>query len=260
MDCLVSIITPSYNCENFVAETILSVMSQSYEVWEMIIVDDGSTDNSISIINEFVKKDPRIKLIINECNEGAAASRNKAIDYSAGKYIAFLDSDDLWLPDKLEKQLAFMKKNNYSFSYTAYDKIDKVGQVSGRIGVPDRVSYSDLLKMCSIGCLTAMYGTEYFGKVYMPLIRKRQDLGLWLRLLKKTDYAYGMNETLAQYRVRTDSISADKASAAKFTWRLYRDVEGLNILKASYYFFHYAVNGMLRTKFPKIARFVGVLK
>ena len=114
--------------------------------------------------------------------------------------------------------------------------------------------------MCSIGCLTAIYDTEYFGKVTMPLIRKRQDLGLWLRLLKRSDYAYGLNEPLAQYRVRADSISANKANAAKFTWRLYREVEGLNLVKASYYFSHYAVSGLLRTKAPGLARMLGVLK
>lgn len=130
----------------------------------------------------------------------------------------------------------------------------------GHVGVPDRVSYSDLLKMCSIGCLTAMYDTEYFGKVSMPLIRKRQDFGLWLKLLRETEYAYGLNVALAQYRIRSDSISANKVNAAKFTWRLYREVEGLSLLKASYYFGHYAVFGLLRTKAPGLARMLGVLE
>jgi hypothetical protein len=131
--------------------------------------------------------------------------------------------------------------------------------VFGQVGVPDKVSYFDLLKVCSIGCLTAIYDTEYFGKVKMPLIRKRQDIGLWLKLLKMTDYAYGLNVPLAQYRVRPDSISANKGSAARYTWRLYRDVEGLNIIRASYYFSHYAIRGLLRTKFPKTARLFRVL-
>jgi glycosyltransferase involved in cell wall biosynthesis len=256
----VSIITPSHNCSAFISETIQSVLNQSFSDWEMIIVDDCSTDNSVEVIQSFVELDSRIKLIQLSENSGAAVARNRAIEAAQGRYIAFLDSDDLWLPYKLEKQLAFMQSNDYPFSYAAYDKIDENGQVFGHIGVPEKVCYSDLLKMCSIGCLTAMYDTAYFGKVYMPLIRKRQDLGLWLRLLKRTDYAYGLNETLAQYRVRTDSISANKANAAKFTWRLYRDVEGLNLFKASYYFSHYAVRGLLRTKAPGLARFLGVLK
>ena len=256
----VSIITPSYNCSSFVSETIGSILSQSFTDWELILVDDCSSDNSVEIIQSFVEFDPRIKLIKSSENSGAAVARNKGIESAKGRYITFLDSDDIWLQDKLEKQLSFMKTNQYSFTYAAYNKINEDGQVFERIGVPDRVSYSDLLKMCSIGCLTAMYDTEYFDKVYMPLIRKRQDLGLWLRLLKKTDYAHGLNHALAQYRVREDSISANKASAAKYTWRLYRDVEGLNLFKAIYYFSHYAINGLLRTKFPKIARFFGILK
>ncbi|AHF01125.1 glycosyl transferase [Thiomicrospira aerophila AL3] len=257
---IVSIITPSHNSTQFISETIQSVLSQSISDWEMIIVDDCSTDKSVEVIQSFVEQDSRIKLIRLSVNSGAAVARNTAIEAAQGRYIAFLDSDDLWLPDKLEKQLAFMQVDNYPFTYAAYDKIDENGQVFGLIGVPDRVCYSDLLKMCSIGCLTAIYDTEYFGKVTMPLIRKRQDFGLWLKLLKKTEYAYGLNETLAQYRVRTDSISANKANAAKFTWRLYREVEGMNVFKASYYFSHYAVRGLLRTKAPGLARMLGVLK
>lgn len=257
---MISIITPSHNSAQFISETIKSVLNQSFSDWDMIIVDDCSNDNSVEVIRSYVEQDSRIRLIQLSKNSGAAVARNTAIEAAQGRYIAFLDSDDLWLPNKLEKQLAFMQSNNYPFTYAAYDKIDKNGQVFGHIGVPDRVSYSDLLKMCSIGCLTAMYDTEYFGKVTMPLIRKRQDLGLWLKLLKKTEYAYGLNETLAQYRVRTDSISANKANAAKFTWRLYREVEGLNLIKASYYFCHYALRGLLRTKAPGLAKLLGVLK
>jgi glycosyltransferase involved in cell wall biosynthesis len=259
-DKLVSIITPSYNSKKYISETINSIINQTYTNWEMIIVDDCSSDNSVELVQLFVEKDPRISLIKLTENSGVAIARNRAIEAAQGRYIAFLDSDDLWLPNKLEKQLSFMQKNNYPFSYTAYDKIDESGRVFDHIGVPDSVCYSDLLKTCSIGCLTAMYDTEYFGNVDMPLIRKRQDLGLWLKLLKETDYAYGLNETLAQYRVRTDSISANKVNAAKFTWRLYREVESLNLIKASYYFSHYAARGLLRTKAPSLARFLGVLK
>lgn len=257
---MISIITPSYNCSAFISATIQSVLGQSCSDWEMIIVDDCSSDNSVEVIQFFVEQDPRISLIRLTENSGAAIARNRAIEAAQGRYVAFLDSDDLWLPNKLEKQLAFMQENNYPFSYTAYDKIDENSRVIGHIGVPVKVCYSDLLKMCSIGCLTAVYDTEYFGKVAMPLIRKRQDLGLWLQLLKKTDCAYGLNETLALYRVRADSISANKANAAKFTWRLYREVEGLNLIKASYYFSHYAARGLLRTKLPGLARMLGVLK
>ena len=256
----ISIITPSYNSSGFISNTIGSVIDQAVSNWELIIVDDCSTDNSVEVIQGFVDKDPRIKLIQLTENSGAAVARNKGIEAAKGRYIAFLDSDDAWSPDKLAKQLAFMQANDYPFTFAAYDKVDEAGKVFGHVGVPDKVTYSDLLKSCSIGCLTAMYDTEFFGKVYMPLIRKRQDLGLWLKLLKKTKYAYGLNETLGFYKVRKDSISANKKSAALFTWRLYRDIEKLSLPKASYYFSHYAVRGLLRTKYPGVARFLGILK
>ena len=152
-----------------------------------------------------------------------------------------------------------MQKHDIAFSYTAYEKINEYGETLELMGVPDKVSYEHLLKCCVIGCLTAMYDTEKLGKVYMPLIRKRQDLGLWLRLLKKTDYAYGIHQPLAKYRVRSNSISSNKTDAAAYTWRLYRDVEKLNFCKSIYYFSHYALRGVLRQKLPGFARKLGVL-
>ncbi|RXJ95888.1 glycosyl transferase [Arcobacter sp. AHV-9/2010] len=256
---LVSIITPSYNSSKFISKTIESVLSQTYKNWEMIIVDDVSSDNSNEIIESYIQKDSRIKLIKLEQNGGAAIARNRAIEEAKGRYIAFLDADDIWKDKKLEKQIEFMQRNDYAFTYTAYEKVDEHGKVFGKIGVPSKVSYNQLLKTCVIGCLTAVYDTEKLGKVYMPLIQKRQDFGLWLKILKKIDFAYGINESFAFYTVRDDSISANKKSAAQFTWKLYRDVEKLNLIKASYYFSHYAIRGVLRTKFPKIARFIGVL-
>lgn len=255
----VSVITPSHNSAQFISETIRSVLNQSFSDWEMIIVDDCSTDNSVEVIQSFVERDSRIKLIQLSENSGAAVARNRAIEAAQGRYIAFLDSDDKWLPHKLETQIQFMQDNDVAFSYAAYEKINEQGKAVGKIGVPERVTYNDLLKVCSIGCLTAVYDTQKLGKIYMPLIRKRQDLGLWLRILKQIPYAYGVQEVLGQYQLRSDSISANKRSAAQFTWKLYREVEKLNIFKASYFFAHYAVNGVLRTKFPRLARFLGVL-
>lgn len=260
MTAVVSVITPSYNSAGFIDKTVSSVINQSFKNWEMIIVDDCSTDNSLDVIHALANQDSRIKLISLTRNSGAAVARNVAIESAKGRYIAFLDSDDVWLPDKLEIQLKFMQDNSYPFTYTAYYKVNQQGKLLGHVGVTNKVTYFDLLKTNSIGSLTAVYDTECFGKVLMPLIRKRQDLGLWLTLLKKTDYAYGLNKTLAQYCIRTDSISANKANAAKFTWRLYRDIEGLNLIKASYYFSHYAIRGLLRTKAPGLARLLGVLK
>ncbi|WP_137170446.1 glycosyltransferase [Marinomonas sp. FW-1] len=257
---LVSIITPSYNSAHFISETIISVLNQSYTDWEMIVVDDFSNDTSVSVIQSFINKDGRIKLIQLSENSGAAIARNTAIKVASGRYIAFLDSDDLWMPDKLEKQVSFMKANEYPFCYAAYDKIDENGQFFGHVGVPDKVSYSDLLKTCSIGCLTAMYDTDYFSKVYMPTSTKREDFATWLKLLKKTGYAYGLNESLARYRVYQNQTSAKKVKMAKENWRLYRDIEGFGFIKASYYFSHYAVRGLFRTRYPRLARILGLLR
>lgn len=256
----VTIVTPSYNSASFFSETIQSVLNQSFSDWEMIVVDDCSTDNTIEVIQHFVDQDSRIKMICLSKNSGPAVARNTAIECAQGRYIAFLDSDDIWLPDKLEKQLVFMQDNNYPFTYAAYDKIDENRQVFGYVGVPDNISYYDLLKTCSIGCLTAIYDTDYFGKIYMPTNTKREDFATWLILLKQVDYAYGLNECLAQYRVYENQTSAKKIKMAKENWYLYREVEGLNLMKASYYFSHYAVRGLLRTKYPRLAKILGILR
>ena len=256
----VSIVMPVYNGEAFIVKSIFSVLQQSFQDWELIVVDDVSVDTSVNCVKIHSAEDERIRLIQLDMNSGAAVARNKAIDYARGRYIAFLDSDDLWLPHKLERQLAFMEQTGASFSFSAYEKIDAYCNPLGQVGVPAKVEYSDLLKTCSIGCLTAIYDTKYFGKVYMPNIRKRQDFGLWLSLLKRTNYAYGLNEVLAQYRVRPDSISANKLSAAKYQWMIYRDIEKISLPASIYYFGNYAVRGLLKTKAPALARKLGVLK
>lgn len=254
-----SIISPLYNASKFLRATVLSVQNQTCDSWELILVDDCSTDNSLELALELAAEDSRIRVISLEKNSGAAVARNAAVKVSTGRYIAFLDSDDLWLPKKLEAQYSFMKRNNAVFCYSAYEKINEEGVCFGRVDVPSFISYDMLLKTCVIGCLTAVYDTEYFGRVEMPLIRKRQDFGLWLKLLKKVDYAYGIREPLAQYRVRPDSISSNKLNAARYTWKLYRDVERLNLFKSCYYFSHYAIRGVVRAKWPKFARTIGWL-
>ena len=182
------------------------------------------------------------------------------IEFSSGRFISFLDSDDLWMPNKLEVQINFMKENNFVFTFSSYDKIDSLGNRFEHVGVPNRIAYTDLLKTCSIGCLTAIYDSSFFGKIYMPLIRKRQDFGLWLRLLKSTDYAYGINTCLAQYRVHQNSISSNKLNVSLYTWRLFREFERLPFHTAIFYFLHYSVRGVLRTKLPSLARKIGILK
>jgi teichuronic acid biosynthesis glycosyltransferase TuaG len=250
---------PCFNGADFISDSINSVKAQTYTNWELIIVDDHSSDDSVSIIKSFILGDDRIKLIELASNSGAAIARNTAIDYALGRYIAFLDVDDLWFPQKLERQLAFMNDTGASFSYTAYERIDDSGTYLFPIGVPEILRYHDLLKTCYIGCLTAIYDSMVYGKRLMPVIRKRQDYGLWLDLLRDGQEAKGLNEILATYRVRSDSISANKINSAFYNWLIYREMELIQPIIAMYYFTHYAVRGWLRRYFPRLAIRLGVL-
>jgi glycosyltransferase involved in cell wall biosynthesis len=249
MQELVSIIMPNYNSVAFIEGSIASVISQTYQNWEMIIVDDVSTDNSNIIIEDYIKKDSRIKLIKLEKNSGPAISRNYAIKEAKVRYIAFLDSDDLWHPEKLSKQISFMKEYDIALSYIGYYRIEEEsGEIINQIHVPQKVDYSELLKQNIIGCLTAMYDTQKLGKVYMPDILKRQDFALWLSILKKIPYAYGLDEPLAYYRVRAASVSSNKILASKYNWKLYREVEKLPLHKAIYCFGWYTYRSILKYK------------
>lgn len=235
MNSLVSIVTPVHNSEAFIEGCIRSVLTQTYENWEHILVDDCSTDNSTGIVRKFAEKHSRIKLIELEVNSGAGIARNKAIEAAKGKYIAFLDSDDLWAPEKLTRQLRFMQDNNHYFTFTSYNSINENGDdISRIVKAKERVTYNSALFKNPIGCLTVIYDCNYFGKQYMPAIRKRQDYALWLLLLKKAD-AFGLNEILATYRLRSDSISANKFDLLKYEWKIYREVEGLSLLKSLFY-------------------------
>ncbi len=236
MNELVSIITPSYNSSSFIEETIDSVILQTYENWEMIITDDLSTDNSVEIIQKYIDKDNRIKLIQLEENSGAAVARNASIKNANGKYIAFLDSDDLWIPEKLEKQITFMKEKNSPFTYSNYNLIDEEGKKLNIIKTPtEKITYRELLKENQIGCLTAIYDQEKLGKIYMPLIRKRQDFGLWLEILKKIKNADKINQDLAIYRVRKNSISSNKIELLKYNYELFNTHQNLTKLTSIYY-------------------------
>ncbi|SIN81391.1 glycosyltransferase family 2 protein [Algoriphagus halophilus] len=247
---LVSIITPVYNAHSHIEETIQSIIAQTYSDWELILIDDYSTDNGIHILSRYTELDARIHLHENPKNLGAAVSRNKGIEMAKGRFIAFLDSDDLWEPTKLETQVKFMLENKHAFTFAGYFKI-KNDIIVGEHVVPAKVNHNDLLKTCSIGCLTAMYDTDQLGKVYMPIISKRQDFALWLKILKLIPYAYGINQPLAKYRLRDDSISGNKFKAAKYQWIVYREFENLGLLKSIYYFMHYTFFGVLKTYFHK---------
>ena len=244
MNELVSIITPSYNSEKYIFQTIESVLNQTYENWEMIIVDDASIDNSINIIESYTKKDNRIKLIKLKKNNGPAIARNVGIKNAKGRYIAFLDSDDLWLPTKLEKQINFMKKNDVGLCYSSYYLIDEKSNNIGKFNIPkEKVTYFELLKTCIIGNLTAIYDIEKVGKVFMENVG-HEDYTLWLKILKKIHCAYGIKEPLAQYRIYYNSISSNKFRAAKWQWNIYRNIEKLNLFESLYYFMHYIWNGI----------------
>jgi teichuronic acid biosynthesis glycosyltransferase TuaG len=244
----VSIITPSFKSEQFVSKTIESVLCQTYENWEMIIVDDCSPDNSNIIIEDYCKKDCRIKLIKLEKNSGPAIARNRAIEEAKGRYIAFLDADDLWKPEKLEKQINFMKENNLAFTYSSYELIDENDNFLGKYITKDLITYKELLKTNVIGCLTAIYDIEKLDKVFMPNILKRQDYGLWLKILKQINSTKGILEPLAIYRIRKNSVSSNKLKAAQYQWKIYREVEKLNFFKSLYYFSWYIYYGLRKYK------------
>jgi len=249
---LVSIITPLYNSEKYIEETILSVLNQSYEKWEMLIVDDCSSDNGAEIVNKYIV-DKRIRYHKLEVNSGASACRNKGIELARGEFIAFLDSDDLWKKEKLEKQVNFMKNNNYSISFTEYEEIDEnSNKLNILIKSPKKpVTYRRYLLTNPIGCLTGMYSVKELGKVYMPLMRNREDTGFWLNILKK-DKAYSLNENLADYRIRKNSLSFNKYKLIKFHWHLYRNIENLSIIESSFYIVSTIITKILRLKEQKI--------
>lgn len=242
---LVSIITPLYNSEKFITETIESVIAQTYTNWEMLIVNDCSKDNGAKIVEEYVKKDKRIKLFNNEKNMGVSFTRNRAIDLSQGKYVAFLDSDDVWHKEKLEKQIKFMEDNNLSLTYTSYTKMNEDGSLRGTINVPEKLNYKELLKNCLINCISGVYLKEKFKNIYFRKT-KVEDYIFWLEMFKKIDFAYGIQESLAYYRVSNNSRSSNKIDIVKFHWKIYREIEKLSLMESIYYFVIYVKRGLFR--------------
>ena len=245
----VSIITPTYNCGDFIGETIQSVLKQTYQNWEMIIVDDASNDNTREIVEKYCEKDKRIKYYLLNQNSGAAVARTKAMELATGKYIAFLDSDDLWLPDKLEKQISFMEVNNYNFTCTAYEQVDEKGiSLNKVIKTKPKTDYNGVLLSCPVGNSTVIYNGEALGKFVVPNIRKRNDDALWLQILKKEKYIYGMSDVLTKYRVRQDSLSSNKIELIKYHWKLYREIEHLSIARSVFHMCYWVFLKVLRIK------------
>jgi glycosyltransferase involved in cell wall biosynthesis len=239
---LISVITPCYNSAKYIAQTIESVLSQTYQNWEMIIVDDCSTDNSHQIALGFAEKDKRIRLYQLEQNSGVALARNRAIMESCGKYIAFLDSDDLWLPNKLENQIKLFDNNDIKIVYSNYEKLSETGIRSNRvIKAPSSVTYLELLKSNCIGCLTAIYDVSKTGKVYFEQFH-HEDYILWLTILCSGCIARNTDTTEALYRVKKRSLSANKFIVLSWQWNIYRKFLKLPLFQSIYYFFFYAIN------------------
>lgn len=245
---LVSIIMPAFNCADFILHAIHSVEEQSYTNWELLIVDDCSTDNTREVVEEVVKKDFRVKLFKLFQNSGAAISRITALDNANGEYIAFLDSDDVWFPEKLEKQINFMKENDIDFSCTAYDKIDESGNKLNKvINVRRKQNYNDVLKTCP-GNSTVIYNIKHIGKVTIPTIRKRNDYVMWLKVIKKANYLHGLDEVLSSHRIRMGSISSNKFSLVKYHWHVYRKIEKLSLMKSTYLIMYWGIVTVLKLR------------
>ena len=230
---LVSIIMPSYNTASFIAESIKSVLDQSYKDWELIIVDDCSTDDTDEVVKPYLS-DERVKYLKNEKNSGAAVSRNRALRAAKGNWIAFLDSDDLWMPDKLKKQVSFMEKNGYHFSYTNYAEIDTEGKKNGiTVTGPKRITKTGFFNYCWPGCLTVMYDRDVVGLLQIADIKKNNDYAMWLKVCRKAD-CYLLNEELALYRRgRAGSVSTHSIKTMiGWHYKLYREAEKQNPLIA----------------------------
>ncbi|OXB01264.1 glycosyl transferase [Flavobacterium oncorhynchi] len=231
MNDLVSILMPTFNAEKFIKAAVESVQKQTYENWEMILVDDASTDKTVKIIADFIQKESRIKHYQLQTNSGNGFARNIALEKASGKYIAFLDADDLWFPEKLEKQIQFLKANNLSFTFSFYDCIDDNGNnLNRRVQTPIPLTYKQLFFCNYVGNLTAIYDADFFGKIKLESSQKRQDWRLWLTILKQIKEAKAVPESLALYRIRKDSISSSKFKLIKHNFGVYREFHGNNLV------------------------------
>ena len=247
MNVLVSIITPAYNSAKFIAETIQSVQNQTHENWEMIVVDDGSSDETVAIVQAFIDKDKRIQCYKLAQNSGPAVARNFAIEKAKGAFMTFIDADDIWFPNFIENSIKTIEKTGVSFVFSSYKRSNEnLEFVYSDFIVPQKVTYTDILKSNSISCLTAFVDIKTLGKKYMPLIRKRQDMGLWLNYLKVIPFAYGIQETQAIYRIRENSLSRKKIDLISYQWQFYREVAQLNFFQASYYMMHWMYRGFMK--------------
>lgn len=224
---LVSVIMATYNEDRFLADSIESVLNQTYRDLELIITDDCSTNQSvIDVLEDFKKKDERVKVFYLPENQGPGRARNKSIEEAKGRYIAFCDSDDRWMPEKIERQLALMQENNCCLAYSAYLTCDEQSRNIGMVAAPRKVTLRSMSRDNKIGCLTGIYDTKPYGKFFMPPMRKRQDWALFLEILKKCKYGLGITEPLAYYRKRENSVSTNKKSLLKYNALVYQEILG----------------------------------
>ena len=242
---LVSVIMPCYNMERFIADTIRSVINQTFADWELLIVDDVSTDGTVAQVQSFTENDDRIHFNINTEHSGIAPTRNRCIQEAKGRFFAFLDADDIWHPEKLERQLHFMLEHQIGFSYSAYDLVDESGKPLGKtIKTAGNLSYDNYLHNTIIGCSTVMIDTDRVGPVVVPDFRTSEDTATWLDLLKKGFTAYAIEEPLTSYKIRQNSASSNKLKASADLWKVYRKHEKLPLHTAIYSFLCYAFHAI----------------
>ena len=242
---LVSVIMPCYNMEKYISETIASVQRQTYPHWELLIVDDASTDNTAKLVEKLQKQDERIHFFRKPEHSGIADTRNECIQKAQSQFMAFLDADDVWYPEKLEKQLSFMIENKVGFTYSAYDWIDENGNaLNKRISTIGDLDYEAYLRNTIIGCSTVMVNKNIVGKVVVPNFRTSEDTATWLDILKQGHLAYAIDEVLVSYRIRRRSASSNKFKASFDLWKVYRRHEQLPLVEALRYFSSYAFNAI----------------
>jgi teichuronic acid biosynthesis glycosyltransferase TuaG len=250
MDELVSIIVPVYNVEKYITETLDCVEAQTCPHWELLLVEDGSGDGTVEKIRDYLeqRKDPRIRVIHQPSNGGAARARNRGLQEAKGRYIAYLDADDLWMPEKLERELAFLKEKNAAFAFTGYEFADENGRGTGKVvHVPETLSYRQALSNTTIFTTTVMFDTEKIDRKLLEMpVMKSEDTALWFRVLRSGYTAYGLDENLVRYRRAGKSLSSNKLEALRRIWNLYRRAEGLNPVRSAYHFFFWAIRAVKR--------------
>lgn len=250
MSDLISIIVPVYNAENFIVETMDSVLVQTYHNWELLLVEDCSSDNTVTLIQQYMEKtgDPRIRLIRQPSNMGAARARNRGLREANGRYISYLDADDLWEPEKLEKELAFMKEKDAVFAFTGYEFADETGKGMGKVvHVPEKLTYKQALSNTTIFTTTVMFDLEKLPREQLEMpVMKSEDTALWFRVLRSGVTAYGLDENLVKYRRAGKSLSSNKLEAIRRIWNLYRRAEGMNIVSSAWHFCFWALRAVKR--------------